>query len=479
MRRYFQSLWFRLIFGLVLGSLAAVLVASVFLYIRFKTVNTESRERTLQGQAKLIAKLYQKSKWHTVELPESYAHFYRDGIGEFAIVLANGTVVEGSNGRNRGLHPVDAEAEREFFTHPQPDGQAATYGISIKIPRTSPPAWVQVIFKDNEIVFDSVLEEFMQDIAWIWLPFVAILLVINLIVIRISLRPLERASAQASAIGPSAVSKRLSEAGLPDEVLNLVQAINRALDRLEHGYKEQQAFIADAAHELRTPVAIMTTHMDLLPEFRGKTALKEELGSLKRLVSQLLDNARIDGLRVAPGEQVDLNALAADVASYLAPCAISRGKNIEVYKSERPAIANGSYDFLFRALRNLVENGVAHTPHGTSVYIGVLDPAILLVADCGPGIPVGEREVIFERFWQGGRDRSAGGAGLGMTIIARTVAAHGGRIEVGERRGGGALFKLTFPPFGAKRAPRPRIAPARKRPLPALPAPASSRRAAE
>ena len=80
MRRYFQSLWFRLIFGLVLGSLAAVLVASVFLYIRFKTVNTESRERTLQGQAKLIAKLYQKSKWHTVELPESYAHFYRDGI---------------------------------------------------------------------------------------------------------------------------------------------------------------------------------------------------------------------------------------------------------------------------------------------------------------------------------------------------------------------------------------------------------------
>ena len=309
----------------------------------------------------------------------------------------------------------------------------------------APPVWVQVVFKDNEIVFDSVLEEFMQDIAWIWLPFVGILLVINLIVIKISLRPLARASAQASAIGPSAVSKRLSEAGMPDEVLNLVRAINRALDRLEYGYKEQQAFIADAAHELRTPVTIMNTHMDLLPEFNGKSALKEELGSLKRLVSQLLDNARIDALRIDPAGQVELNTLAADVAAYLAPCAISAGKNVEVYRSERPAIVNGSYDFLFRALRNLVENGVAHTPPGTAVYIGVLNPPALIVADCGPGIPKAQRHAIFERFWQGNRDRG-GGAGLGMAIISRTVAAHGGKIEIGDRRGGGALFKVSFPP---------------------------------
>ena len=180
-----------------------------------------------------------------------------------------------------------------------------------------------------------MLEEFLQDIAWIWLPFVGILLIINLIVIRISLRPLARASAQAAAIGPNAVSKRLSEAGMPGEVLSLVRAINRALDRLEYGYKEQQAFIADAAHELRTPVAIMTTHMDLLPNFNGKTALKEELGSLKRLVSQLLDNARIDALRIAPSDHVDLNTLAADVAAYLAPCTIASGKTIEVYGTEQ------------------------------------------------------------------------------------------------------------------------------------------------
>ncbi len=472
MRRYFQSLWFRLIFGLLLGSIAAVLAASLFLYIRFKSVNTESHERTLQGQAKLIAKQYQSSPGHSINLPDSYAHYYREGTGEFAIVLENGTLVAGSERLTHALHPVDPEAEREFFSHPHLDGKEASYGISLKIRKMSPPVWVQVVFRDNEVVFDSVLEEFVQDIAWIWLPFVGILLVINLIVIKISLRPLARASAQASAIGPSAVSKRLSEAGMPDEVLHLVRAINRALDRLEYGYKEQQAFIADAAHELRTPVTIMNTHMDLLPNFNGKAALKEELGSLKRLVSQLLDNARIDALRIAPTDQVELNTLAADVAAYLAPCAIAGGKNIEVYRSERPAIVNGSYDFLFRALRNLVENGVAHTPSGTSVYIGVFNPPMLAVADCGPGIPKEQRQAIFERFWQGGRDRGRGGAGLGMAIISRTVAAHGGKIEIGDRRGGGALFRVSFPVFGARRpALRPAAQISRQRPAAALPAP--------
>ncbi len=471
MRRYFQSLWFRLIFGLLLGSIAAVLAASVFLYIRFKNVNTESHERTLQGQAKLIAKLYQSSSGQGIKLPDSYAQYYRNGIGEFAIVGANGAPVAASEGLTHALHPVDPEAGREFFSHPQPDGTSTSYGISLKIPKMAPPVWVQVVFKDNEVVFDSVLEEFVQDIAWIWLPFVGVLLVINLIVIKISLRPLARASAQASAIGPSAVSKRLSEAGLPEEVLSLVRAINSALDRLEHGYKEQQAFIADAAHELRTPVTIMNTHMDLLPEFNGKSALKEELGSLKRLVTQLLDNARIDALRIGPSDQVELNTLAADVATYLAPCVIASGKNIEVYRSERPAIVNGSYDFLFRALRNLVENAVKHTPPGAAVYIGVLNPAILAVADCGPGIPKDQRRAIFERFWQGNRDRGSG-AGLGMAIISRTIAAHGGKIDIGDRRGGGALFRVTFPPFGARRpAGRPAAQVPGGRSAAALPAP--------
>ncbi len=449
MRRYFQSLWFRLIFGLIVGSLAAVFVASIFLYIRFQNVRTESRERTLQGQARFIGQLYLSAPHHKFVLPESIAPYYSKSTGSFAIVKQDGTLIASSEGLHHGMHPVDPEEGREFFILPEGDGKTAAYGISQPIKGSSPRVWIQVVFRDNEVLFDSVLEEFVQDIAWIWLPFVGILLVINLVVIRIGLRPLVLASAQASAIGPSAVSKRLSEEGMPEEILHFIRAINHALDRLERGYKEQQAFVADAAHELRTPVAIMSTHMEVLPNFHGKSALWEELGSLKRLVCQLLDNARIEALRVDPAHAVDLNKLAADVASYLAPCAIAKKKCIEVYQSEQPAMMNGAYDYLFRALRNLVENGIQHTPANSAVYIAVRNPAILIVADCGPGIPKSQRHFIFERFWQGHRDRG-GGAGLGMAIISRTVAAHEGTIEVGDRRGGGAVFKVTFPPYGQK-----------------------------
>jgi signal transduction histidine kinase len=347
---------------------------------------------------------------------------------------------------SHAFHPIDPEVGREFFSYAQPNGQPPFHGISLKLQGSSPPIWVQVAFKDNEVIFDSVLEEFVIDIAWIWLPFVGILLFINMIVIKISLRPLVAASAQASRIGPKAASQRLTEMGMPDEVLSLVKAINRALDRLEEGYKEQKAFIADAAHELRTPIAIMTTHMDILPNFEGKAALKEELGGLTRLVNQLLDNARIEGLTINPGEAADLNALAIDIAAFIAPCAIRRGKTIEVSRTKRSALVNGSYDYLFRAVRNLVENAIEHTPAGTAVLITVEHPATLIVSDCGPGIPLAERDAIFQRFWQGRRDRG-GGAGLGMAIISRTVAAYGGRIKVGDREGGGATFTVTFPPF--------------------------------
>ena len=377
---------------------------------------------------------------------KSMAPYYGNGTGKYAVLFQDGTVLAASSGVTGAFHPIDPDASREFFSYAQPDGQPPLHGISLKLPGSSPPIWVQVAFKDNEVIFDSVLEEFVIDIAWIWLPFVGILLFINMIVIKISLKPLVIASAQASRIGPSAVSQRLTETGMPDEVLTLVRAFNRALDRLEQGIKEQKAFIADAAHELRTPIAIMTTHMDILPNFEGKDALKEELSGLTRLVNQLLDSARIEGLTIKPGEAADLNALALDVAAFIAPCAIRRGKTIEVSRTKGPALVNGSYDYLFRAVRNLVENAIEHTPAGTAVLIAVSHTAKLSVSDRGPGIPPAEREAIFQRFWQGRRDRGSG-TGLGMAIISRTVAAHRGTIEVTDREGGGATFTVTFPPF--------------------------------
>jgi signal transduction histidine kinase len=439
-----QSIWVRLIVGLVAVSLLAAAATSLLIYERFIATNSAFRDRTLQNDARVIGKLLRRAaEGRPLQLPDFLADGFQQGKGKFAIVSEHGVLVAGSPGVTGALAPVDDADQRDFFlTDGGGEGQKL-YGFTLRGSYGSKPVWIQVAVPQGEIAFDSVLEEFIKDIGWIWIPFVVGLLGTNLIVARIGLRPLQRAAAQAEAIGPGAASARLPEEGLPREVHALVGAVNRALDRLEIAFQSQQRFIADAAHELRTPVAVLKAHAGILPAHDHLSAWKEEIDAMERLVNQLLDSARLDVVALEKGDVVELNQVARAVATQLAPIAVGAGKSIEVIPSSVPAIINGSADLLACAVRNLVENAVRHTAAGTAVAIEISLPATLRVSDRGPGIDPKERELIFKRFWQGGRDRG-GGAGLGMDIVARSVAALGGSISIGDAPGGGAVFTLHF-----------------------------------
>lgn len=446
-----KSLWIQLAVALVASSLVAVGAASIILYERFKATNSTFREHTLRNEAHLISKfLMHVPDRDAVNLPPEILESFHEGKGKYAIVDNAGKLLAGSPGVAGPLDPPNEALPSDYFIL-QPREGPTFYGVSVASQFHGKPAWVQVAFVASNIVFDSVLQEFLVDIAWIWIPFVIGLLVVNLVVARIGLRPLRSAARQAAAIGPDNFSARLPADGMPTEVLALVTAVNRALDRLEAEFGAQRAFIADAAHELRTPVAVLKAHVGILPRFSGIDALNEEVGALERLVNQLLDSARLDSLKVGPHDTADLNAVAAEVAAYLAPFAIEQNRSIEVVSNDAPVYIRGAADFLFRALRNLVENAIKHTPEGTTVKIIVDDPPVVRVVDQGPGVPEDERAAIFQRFWQGRRDRG-GGAGLGMDIAARTVLAHGGTISVEDAVEGGAVFFMRFPRHGARGA---------------------------
>jgi signal transduction histidine kinase len=439
-----KSLWIQLAAALVASSLVAVGTASVLLYERFRVTNSTFREHTLRNEARLITKfLAHIPDRQQIVLPPAVVESFHEGKGEYAIVDSAGNLLAGSPGRSLALNPPNEATPLDYFILERRDGPPY-YGVSVASQFRGKPVWVQVAFVASDIVFDSVLQEFLQDIAWIWIPFVVALLGVNLAVARFGLRPLRLAARQAATIGPGNFSVRLPTGKMPTEILALVTAVNRALDRLEAEFAAQRAFIADAAHELRTPVAVLKAHVGILPQFSGLTALKEEVGALERLVTQLLDSARLDSLKVGTNDAADLNAVAADVAAYLAPLAIQKNRSIEVVSKGVPIPIRGSADFLFRALRNLVENAINHTPEGTTVKIIVDEPPVISVVDRGPGVPQSEREAIFQRFWQGRRDRG-GGAGLGMDIAARTVVAHGGTLTVEDAAGGGAVFNMRFP----------------------------------
>lgn len=354
-----------------------------------------------------------------------------------------GRVIAATEGVNAPFFPQSHGWFDEHFSTPASDSRPALYGIS----KRKQGITVQLGTTDAAFFYEAFIDRLMNRLAIIGGVFLVVTLGANVLILRRSLRPLRRVSEEAAAIGPQSTFRRLSDQGLPVEVLPLVRAINLVLDRLEDGYKAQRNFIADAAHELRTPLAVLKAHLDVLDDRQLAQSLEGDLSGMERLVSQLLAMARLDGIHIQDGDIVDLTALTVEVARHLGPIAFEQNREIEVVGCERPIWARGLYDFLFRALRNLVENALRHSPPGSLITLRLAShPPSVSVADHGPGVPAEMRETIFQRFWRGGRDRASDdGVGLGLAIVAATMKAHDGSIDIADAPGGGAVFSLRFP----------------------------------
>ncbi|HEY4746799.1 MAG TPA: HAMP domain-containing sensor histidine kinase [Steroidobacteraceae bacterium] len=166
---------------------------------------------------------------------------------------------------------------------------------------------------------------------------------------------------------------------------------------------------------------------------------------MSRTVSQLLDMAEIETLQVNPADKADLHAVCVEVVESIAPLAIAQDKAIALTGAEHPVWIKGDAEMIARAIRNLAENAIKHTPAGASVEITVEGDGTVRVCDEGPGIGDNERELLFRRFWRRDRKRP-GSTGLGLSIVQRIVEAHGGRIALANRSAGGAEFSLNFVP---------------------------------
>jgi signal transduction histidine kinase len=304
---------------------------------------------------------------------------------------------------------------------------------------------VQVAEADSKgrLEIRGFLDELFGEAMPVLLPFMLATLVIGILTIRHGLAPLSEVARQVARINPRSTELRLSDTNLPREMLPLVGAINATLDRLDHGFRMQREFTADAAHELRTPLAVLAAHLDSLEDKQVAAALGEDVERMGRLVGQLLSVAQLEALDVAAEEIADLHAIAVDVAASLAPFALRRSRAVAVTGEPGTALVRGNAEALRQAVRNLVENALQHTPPGTTVEVAVTGAPSLQVIDRGPGVPAADRERLFERFWRG--RRSGDGAGLGLAIVQRIVAAHGGSLAVDDAPGGGARFTISLP----------------------------------
>jgi signal transduction histidine kinase len=446
----FKSIISRIISLHVIAIGLTSIVMPLALYWLLSSTASDLQHRALRDHADTLArylKMGRDGTW-TLALPAGLQELYSEAYGRYgyAVLDEQGGVLFSSLDDRSPIFPADRRAAQPAFLQTRL-GNAVIDGASIPEQVGDRTFWIQVAqdLEHRDVLIDDIVAEFFPRVGWITIPILLLLLVIDILIFRRALDPVWQASKTAQTIGPARTDVRLPSAAMPREILPLVRAVNAALDRLEQGFRTQREFTADAAHELRTPLTVLRARVDTLDNPVVREALREDIAGMSRIVSQLLDIAELESFVVDPAEKADLHSICAEVAAFIAPLALAQGKTIALTGTRGPVWIKGNPETLFRAIRNLAENAINHTPEGTLVEIDVAANGTVRVLDDGPGIPENEREVIFRRFWRRDR-RRPGSAGLGLSIVSRIVEAHAGSITVENRAEGGAAFALRFAP---------------------------------
>jgi heavy metal sensor kinase len=277
------------------------------------------------------------------------------------------------------------------------------------------------------------------------------------IIARIALRPLDRMTRTARRISAEDLSERVERPRTGDELDRLAETMNDMLARLEQAFAQSRRFAADAAHELRTPLAALrgTTEVALRgdrspAEYRKVLASSlEEVERLIRLSEDLLLFSRSQAGSEPAGERVELEPLLLEGLDAGARLGQAAGVSVRI-EHAAPAVVRGDATALRRVLLNLVENAVKYTPRGGKVELSLIaedDTASLTVSDTGMGLDPADAERIFEPFVRldAARSRDTGGAGLGLAIARSIVMAHRGSLAVESRPGSGSRFTIRLP----------------------------------
>ncbi|PTT81053.1 hypothetical protein DBR42_18535 [Pelomonas sp. HMWF004] len=251
------------------------------------------------------------------------------------------------------------------------------------------------------------------------------------------MRPVRHLEREAEAIGRQP-GRRLDPVGLPAELQPLVLVFNQSLDAMAQGFEHQLRFMADAAHELKTPLALLRAQVELGEK---PTVLLEDIDHMTRQVQQLLLLAEVSEPQSYHREPLDVAAVVADVSRFLQPLATRHRVTLQIEGAEPTAPLRADRDALFALLKNLAENAISCSPPDSTVQLTIL-PTALVVRDQGSGIAPSHFEHLFKRFWRAPSRRDRG-AGLGLAICEAVSRAHGWRITVRNAQPG-AEFTLHF-----------------------------------
>ncbi|MDR2216060.1 MAG: HAMP domain-containing histidine kinase [Nevskiaceae bacterium] len=298
--------------------------------------------------------------------------------------------------------------------------------------------WKPITDLPSALAFDRAIREMLEHVALPLIILMGPVLFVGLRVIGSAFAPLEEAAESIEAARGQERGFRIDTSRMPTEALPFTNAVNDLLTRLDDAATRHEAFAADVAHELRTPLAVLLLELDRLDN-ADALRLKGDVTAMQRLIEQLMLLAQLDASAAAQValEPVSLKDVATQVVSFMAPEIIAAGRIIALDTSgvdvqdpgspmQRP-IVQGRREALAAALRNLIENAARVTPVDGAIHVRVGPGAVIGVADEGPGLSPEQLTDLARRLRRADH-ASHNGAGLGLAIVDRIITAHGGKL---------------------------------------------------
>lgn len=285
---------------------------------------------------------------------------------------------------------------------------------------------------------------FSRSFAIFCLASLLVYCVVMYFTLRTILKPLIEASAIAAEISPRTLTlgARLHVQRVPSELRPLVENFNAALDRLEHNYQLQQDFLASAAHELKTPLALIRAQIEVREEGEDRSSLLNDIEHMARQIQQLLLLAEASEVQNYRFTAVDVQEVAKEAVGYLRRMADAAEVSLVTPDGAPGPLWQADRGALFTLFKNLLENAIEHAPPGTEVRVEI-DAGTVSVRDGGPGVKEENLSQIFSRFWRGAHRRDHG-AGLGLAICREIALAHGWTLSA-RRADPGLRLCLSLP----------------------------------
>ena len=384
-----------------------------------------------------------------LELPRSLQELYAqpDTLNGYQLLGADGTVLESGGFSAPDLPLPVAQGVGQVVMQLETNALLGNsiMAAALDLEDRHGPYWLRVVrnLKDTESLVAQLMLGALDEL---YPPIVLLLIaVVSVVVVTVlsSLRSLRAVSHQASMLSLNRLGERLHAKNLPRELVPLVQAVNASLDRLEADYRVQREFTANAAHQLRTPLATLRARLESRFSAQILGDVTFEIEQLARLVEQLLCLARLDSQEQFQFAAFDAHAVALEVARELAPDALKSEHYVTAATPDASVPAHGNATLARLVFRNLIENAIQYTPAGTSITLSA-DSAAVIIADDGPGIAAHAAASLFERFCRG-PNASGPGAGLGLAIAKCIMERQGGRLSLDANAARGARFVMEFP----------------------------------